>query len=76
MNAFRVVNLIAWILLCIGGINWGLVGIFDWNLVSAIFGPGQNAGSVIVYVLIFLATLWVIFSTLMNRGRLTIVSND
>ena len=75
MNAIRLVNLIALILLVIGGLNWGLVGIFDWNLVSAIFGPGQNAGSVIVYVLIFLATLWVIFSTLSNRGRLNISSD-
>jgi len=75
MNAIRLVNLIAFILLVIGGLNWGLVGIFDWNLVSAIFGPGQDAGSVIVYVLILLATLWVIFSTLSNRGRLNISSD-
>lgn len=28
----------AYILLVVGGINWGLVGVFDFNLVSAIFG--------------------------------------
>lgn len=31
---------IAFWLLIIGGANWGLIGLFDFNLVSAIFGDG------------------------------------
>jgi len=34
-------NWLSWttiILIIIGALNWGLVGIFEWNLVSAIFG--------------------------------------
>jgi len=29
------------LLLIVGGINWGLVGVFDFNLVTSIFGTGM-----------------------------------
>jgi len=32
------VDLIALILVIVGGLNWGLVGLFDFNLVDTIFG--------------------------------------
>ena len=44
----------------IGAINWGLVGLFDWNLVSAIFGP-MSAVSRIIYVLVGLAGLYLLY---------------
>ena len=34
----RIANLIAWIILLIGGLNWLLIGAFSWNLVEAITG--------------------------------------
>lgn len=34
----KIVDLIAAILLLIGGLNWGLVGLFDFNLVAVVFG--------------------------------------
>ncbi len=56
-----IANIISLIVLFIGGLNWGLVGIFNFNLVDWIFG-GYNIGSIIVYILVLLATLWLIFS--------------
>jgi uncharacterized protein len=43
-------NMLAWVLLVVGGLNWGLVGAFDFNLVSAIFGMGMIAN--VVYMLV------------------------
>lgn len=40
-----IANIISLIILFIGGINWGLVGIFNFDLVNWIFG-GYNAGSI------------------------------
>ncbi|WP_435300191.1 DUF378 domain-containing protein [Timonella sp. A28] len=40
---------IATALTIIGGLNWGLVGAFDYNLVDAIFGEGSTL-SKIVYI--------------------------
>ena len=53
----KAIDLIGVILLIIGGLNWGLVGVFDWNLVSAIFGAG-NIIARIIYVLVALSAVW------------------
>ena len=66
----RIVNLIAFILLLIGGINWGLVGIFNFNLVSAIFGEGMNIGSSIIYCLVCASAIWLIISAIINNGKI------
>ena len=65
-----IINIIAFCLVAIGGINWGLVGIFNWNLVSAIFGADRNIGTIIVYVLVFLATLWLIFAIFYQKKKI------
>jgi uncharacterized membrane protein YuzA (DUF378 family) len=54
------VDLIALILVIIGGLNWGLVGLFDYNLVDAIFGVGSTL-SRIVYIIVGLAALYTIY---------------
>lgn len=50
---------IAIALVVIGALNWGLVGIFDFNLVAAIFGSGSVV-SRIIYILVALAGLYLI----------------
>ena len=55
-----VVSWIALILLIIGGLNWGLVGIWNWDLVAAIFGAGSVVAR-IVYILVGVAALWGIY---------------
>ncbi|MBR1863975.1 MAG: DUF378 domain-containing protein [Ruminococcus sp.] len=51
---------IALALLIIGGINWGLLGIFEFDLVAFIFG-GQGAPlSRIVYTLVAVSAIWCI----------------
>ena len=65
-----IANIIAFVLVIVGSLNWGLVGIFDWNLVSAIFGEGRTIGSIIVYILVLLAAIWLLISLAMERGKL------
>lgn len=67
-------NILAWILVIIGAINWGLVGFFDWNLVNAIFGTTNHDPSVvsrIIYAVVGLAGLWsiMLFSRIRDRDR-------
>ncbi len=50
---------IALILLIIGGLNWGLVGLFSFDLVAAIFGEGIL--SRIIYTLVGLAAIYTIY---------------
>jgi len=65
-----ILNIISLIVLFIGGLNWGLVGILRFNLVEWIFG-GYNAGSIVIYVLVLLATIWLIF-VILTKGRISI----
>lgn len=53
----KVLHMVALILLIVGGLNWGLVGLFNFDLVAALFGQG-SALSRIVYVLVGIAALW------------------
>ena len=56
----QMLDKLALLLTIIGGINWGSIGIFQYDLVAAIFG-GQSAwGSRIVYTIVALAALWCI----------------
>lgn len=61
---------IALCLLIIGGLNWGLVGIFQFDLVAWIFGGQGNVFSRIVYILVALSAAWCI-SLLFRRDALT-----
>lgn len=65
-----IANIIAFVLVLIGAINWGLIGIFDWNLVTAIFGAGLTVGARIIYILVFVAALWLIFYAIYSMGRI------
>ncbi len=58
---------IALILSIIGSINWGLVGIFQFDLVAWLFGGTGSVISRIIYTVIGLAGLWCI-SLLFRRG--------
>ena len=53
----KTIDIIASVLLVIGGLNWGLVGIFGFDLVAAIFGP-MGAISRIVYILVGVSALY------------------
>ena len=67
-RSFGVLDWIAMVLLIVGGINWGLVGLADFDLVATLFGDG-SALSRIVYVLVGLAALYSIYTaTKMNRS--------
>ena len=51
---------IALLLLIIGGINWGLIGIFQFDLVAFIFGGQAAILSRIVYTLVAVSAIWCI----------------
>ena len=53
----RALNMITLILVIVGGINWGLVGLFDFDLVAAIFGA-RSTLSRLVYILVGLSALY------------------
>ena len=49
---------LALILVIIGALNWGLVGLFSFDVIAAIFGSSTAVVSRIIYTIIGLAGLW------------------
>jgi uncharacterized membrane protein YuzA (DUF378 family) len=62
---FNLYDWIAYILVLIGGINWGLVGLFKVNIVEAIFGGGFLGR--IIYILIGVGAGYLIYSFVRKR---------
>ncbi len=59
MLKMKVIDTIALALVVIGAINWGLIGLFNFNLVDTLFGIGSVL-SRIVYTLVGVSGLWTI----------------
>ncbi len=53
----KVIDTIALVLIIIGAINWGLIGLFSFNLVDTIFGT-MSLLSRIIYTLVGISGLW------------------
>ena len=53
----KVIDTIALVLIIIGAINWGLIGLFNFNLVDTIFGA-MSIISRIIYILVGISGLW------------------
>lgn len=53
----KVIDYIALVLVIIGAINWGLIGLFGFDLVATLFGS-MSVISRIVYTLVGIAGLW------------------
>lgn len=66
----KIANIIAYVLVIIGALNWGLFGIFGFNLVGFIFMGARSIGSVIVYSLVALSAIWLIISPIITNGSL------
>jgi len=60
MKKMGAVGWVAFILVVIGGLNWGLVGAFDWNLVDKIFTE-DSVPARVIYVLVGLSALYMLF---------------
>ncbi|MBQ7225061.1 MAG: DUF378 domain-containing protein [Clostridia bacterium] len=62
-----LIDRIALAVLIIGGINWGSVGLFKFDIVAWIFGGVESIGARVIYVLVALCALWCI--SLLFRER-------
>lgn len=71
----RALHTISLVLIIIGAINWGLVGLFGFDLVAFLFGGADAALARIVYILVGLAGIaaLTIFPVLTHRRHHEVV---
>ena len=60
----------------IGAINWGLIGLFQFDLVAWIFGGQSAIVSRIIYTIIALAGIWCISLLFKDRSEAVSVSGE
>lgn len=63
----KILNLTTLVLVVIGGLNWGLVGLFNWDLVAAIFGDASLI-SRLIYTVVGLSAIWQLFPLYRSFG--------
>lgn len=71
-----VLDRIALILAIIGGINWGAIGLFKFDIVAWIFGGQSAVVSRIIYAIVAIAALWCISLLFRNRGAIAAHDED
>ena len=59
MKNLKILHIVAFILVIAGGLNWGLVGAFNFNLVHAILGS-ISALETLVYILVGLSAIYLV----------------
>jgi len=69
------VDVVTFLLLVIGGINWGLIGFFEYNLVAAIFGE-FTVLTRIIYALVGISALYEIFTLKFIKERWTPICRE
>lgn len=57
----KLLHMVAYILLFVGGLNWGLVGLFHFDLVMTLFGSMPMLAS-LVYILVGASTIYLLFT--------------
>lgn len=62
----KILNVLAWVLVIVGAINWGLIGILNFDLVAEFLGEMSTASRV-VYSIVGVAGLWTIFTKFMKK---------
>lgn len=65
MKPRNAVDWVAWVLVVVGAVNWGLVGAADFNLVETLFGDSVLA--TVVYVLVGVAGLYMVYDAFVKK---------
>lgn len=66
----KTLDIIAEVLLIVGALNWLLVGVFQWDLVAAIFTGEGAVVSRIVYILVGIAAIYLLVRLIQDQGEL------
>ncbi|SEO79883.1 DUF378 domain-containing protein [Paenibacillus sp. OV219] len=54
----KALNIVSLLILILGGLNWLVIGLFEYDVVSEIFDGQDSVGAKIVYIIVGLAALY------------------
>ena len=65
-----MIRVFAFILTCLGGLNWLMIGALQYDFVAGIFGTQANILSRTIYFIIGICSVYILAVTLFSKGRL------
>ncbi|MBE7075425.1 MAG: DUF378 domain-containing protein [Clostridiales bacterium] len=68
-----MMNLVAILILIIGGLNWASIGFLQYDFIAGFFGTQASIFSRLIYICVGLATLYFIFMIFKYKGRIKII---
>jgi uncharacterized membrane protein YuzA (DUF378 family) len=75
-EVFNMWDKLALILLIVGGINWGLVGIFQFDVIAWLFGGSASIISRTLYILVAISAVWCISLLFRTNDEYAVSMND
>ena len=68
-----MINLIAILIVIMGGLNWASIGFLQYDFIAGYFGTQASIFSRLIYILIGLATIYFIFMAFKYKGSIKII---
>ncbi|MEG1752091.1 MAG: DUF378 domain-containing protein [Clostridia bacterium] len=69
-----MLTFLSYILLIIGGMNWASIGFLQYDFVAGLFGTQANIFSRLIYILVGIATVWIVVMTIKYKGKVDILN--
>ena len=66
-------RLVAFILTCVGGLNWLMIGALQYDFIAGVFGTQANIFSRLIYVTIGICSVYILIITTFSKGRLKLL---
>lgn len=67
-----MISIITFIIVIFGSINWLAIGFFQYDLVAGLFGYQGSIFSRIVYIIVGLSAIYLVYSVIKNKGRISV----
>lgn len=66
MRSLKLLDIVCLVLVIVGALNWGLIGLFDFNIVTVIFGSMALLVK-LIYILIGLSALFLVYVKFLKK---------
>ncbi len=69
----KIMTIISFLILIMGGMNWMSIGLLQYDFIAGFFGTQASIFSRLVYITIGVATAYILFDMLKNKGKVVLL---
>lgn len=72
-GGLKMLTFLAFLLVILGGIDWLLVGLLQYDYVAGLFGYQASIFSRLIYIIVGAATIFIVIKAIIGKGKLNLV---